>query len=432
MRMSKYTGTKQQTEIIYLLIGDRRDEKAPFFPPLEFVNESIKVVRSCPFDLIQLNSEFNYTETKKVHHLKNPKDFRFIYTDDFEAYLMENENQNRIHLLILDDNSKKINQTIELINKRKNELWFTCFAAGTNSEVNDVINYVSDSHNFIESIVDKYDKFKEANTQIDFDITKPEIQDDYLPIKSNFSIALLNTAVIHDIFSTYSVKRKGDRAQSIKDAGEASSFAHNNKNSFSRQDEVIEFIKIVDNYSIGLLSTNTLPKLNEVDPKLEPLILIAPFNNSDVVKIFRNHSSENSNPLTNSISSIISSEQTSNYIFDVFARRGMEDLQLAKAIQGRKLTYLDDIGYLHSSFTNSPVLRLPLKGRSINRELSFFKTDFHSALGKPKNRENISKTMRKLGKSLKDKLLSNKTADYIKSRDGQIVVISDLPVEWNY
>jgi len=104
MRMSKYTGTKQQTEIIYLLIGDRRDEKAPFFPPLEFVNESIKVVRSCPFDLIQLNSEFNYTETKKVHHLKNPKDFRFIYTDDFEAYLMENENQNRIHLLILDDN----------------------------------------------------------------------------------------------------------------------------------------------------------------------------------------------------------------------------------------------------------------------------------------------------------------------------------------
>lgn len=94
-----------------------------------------------------------------------------------------------------------------------------------------------------------------------------------------------------------------------------------------------------------------------------------------------------------------------------------------------KLLFLDAIAYLQSSFTFSPVFRAPLIGDSIYRELSMFNPananfQTQSAL------RNIFKSLVKLGEKLSNHTLPNELKNYIKEREGQVLVISDLPIEW--
>ncbi|GAL01433.1 phage protein [Nonlabens ulvanivorans] len=125
-------------------------------------------------------------------------------------------------------------------------------------------------------------------------------------------------------------------------------------------------------------------------------------------------------------------EQTENYINEVEAKEdiavemytaGMQALQM-------RLKYLDDVAFLHSSFLFSPIIRFPIRGKSIYRELSFFRTYAFPNLTTPKNWRNIKKSIYRFGKTLKKKVLSNELAKLIKNREGQIVCISDIPIEW--
>ena len=94
-----------------------------------------------------------------------------------------------------------------------------------------------------------------------------------------------------------------------------------------------------------------------------------------------------------------------------------------------KLLFLDAIAYLQSSFTFSPVYWAPLIGASIYRELSMFNPananfQTQNALRK------IFKSLIKIGEKLSNHTLSNELKNYIQERDGQLLVISDLPIEW--
>ncbi|MHC5355045.1 CHAT domain-containing protein [Myroides sp. LJL115] len=76
-------------------------------------------------------------------------------------------------------------------------------------------------------------------------------------------------------------------------------------------------------------------------------------------------------------------------------------------------------------FTYSPVIRLPQIGKSINLELS------HLERVTPKKQSTIS-NIEKFGKKLRKLTLDNTYENYIQNRNGQIFVISDLPLEWLY
>lgn len=90
-----------------------------------------------------------------------------------------------------------------------------------------------------------------------------------------------------------------------------------------------------------------------------------------------------------------------------------------------KLLYLDYISWLHSRFTYSPVIRLPRVTKSINAEVAFLNNSF------PQN-ESKNITIEKFGKKITSLVLDDQIKDLIKERDGQIFVISDLPLEWMY
>lgn len=90
-----------------------------------------------------------------------------------------------------------------------------------------------------------------------------------------------------------------------------------------------------------------------------------------------------------------------------------------------KLLYLDYISWLHARFTYSPVIRLPRISKSINTEVAFLNNSF------PQN-ESKNITIEKFGKKITSLVLDDQIKDLLKERDGQIFVISDLPLEWMY
>jgi hypothetical protein len=125
---------------------------------------------------------------------------------------------------------------------------------------------------------------------------------------------------------------------------------------------------------------------------------------------------------------IISSEQTNNYTHSEFGDEKTA-FQIGM-ITAQRLHYLDDVGFLHSSLSKSPVIRLPLKGKSIYAELSAFGTTFFSNLNRENVRKKLIKTISKLGEKLRKSYLSPELEDVIMKRDSQIVAISDVPIEW--
>ena len=69
-------------------------------------------------------------------------------------------------------------------------------------------------------------------------------------------------------------------------------------------------------------------------------------------------------------------EQSINYIsYTSKSNTSFAELKYKGSFQMAKAAYLDGVGYLHASFTDSPVIRFPMLGNSIKGELSFFKPE---------------------------------------------------------
>lgn len=425
----KYNYKKQITEIVYVLIGDKHEENLPYIPPMEFWNKAISIVRECPFDIMQLTENRNYVETKRANHFYTPKDFRFTYSTNIKQYIDSQAKRNQFHLFILDTDSTLLDETISIISDEKNPLWFVCRANNSSYDFSRIKNYIQSSEEFISSIVANFGTFKELNPKVGIEVITPEPEGEFLPFTTYFSISLLNKAVIKDIFGAYISKEEKSLEEAEAEGLEQSKSALLNKDLFTRQNEVLTIIRIIDGYSFELVQDKTTPRPHFSDPIFQPLILIAPFNNPGAVNVFRISASAGGE-FEKDFAAMLIGEQTNNYTNDVIIKHHPMALQAASKLVGHRIKYLDDVGYLHSTFTNSPILRLPLKGNSINRELSFFKPEFHAALSKSKNWKKIGKTIAKLGKSMSNKLLSTEAKTYIEERNGQLVAISDLPLEW--
>ena len=159
------------------------------------------------------------------------------------------------------------------------------------------------------------------------------------------------------------------------------------------------------------------------------LILTFPFLDPDLNSSLTNRVTSKEEKLYVKLFSL---EQTLDYL-NLFEASNKSDADLAGTalshLAAPKLELLDCIAYLHSSFTFSPVIRLPLIGKSIYKELSFFnpKTNFFSTA---KNKRNKLVLIQRFGEKLGQLTLSAETIDYLIETDRQIFAISDLPIEW--
>ncbi|WP_221391007.1 CHAT domain-containing protein [Dyadobacter sp. NIV53] len=89
----------------------------------------------------------------------------------------------------------------------------------------------------------------------------------------------------------------------------------------------------------------------------------------------------------------------------------------------QQLLVLDKVGYLHALLTYSPIFRLPVIGRSINVELSHFQQNFST-------RQKAAAKIMKLGNIMRERLIDDQFKELLLKRNGQLVVLTDLPIEW--
>lgn len=112
-----------------------------------------------------------------------------------------------------------------------------------------------------------------------------------------------------------------------------------------------------------------------------------------------------------------------------------EELQKIALIRGEvihdRMNFYDFVGLLHCSIKFSPYLRLPILGSNVNAELSFVGIkNLHKLNVAKSKRDTIRKTMEKIGRSLAQKTMSKSTANMLEHMASQLVVMTDLPIEW--
>jgi hypothetical protein len=188
-------------------------------------------------------------------------------------------------------------------------------------------------------------------------------------------------------------------------------------------DHVINQILQFDKFRGSL--QNYLPfieKYLDRQPQYTPLILIAPF----FFDYFSNKGIRTDSSVFDALSKI---EQDQFYNLQLPSKApGNKEDTLSAELEGiiiNRLRYLDNLAYLHGSFTFSPVVRLPIQGKGINRFLSFFNPD-----GKAPSQEKLFATIKRFGNYLSSHGVNPKLAAELFRRNRQLVVISNLPLEW--
>jgi hypothetical protein len=161
------------------------------------------------------------------------------------------------------------------------------------------------------------------------------------------------------------------------------------------------------------------------EPSVQPIVLIAPFHSPIRKKELVDRSDDK---VKRKILNVYNTEQDKDYQFTLNASEisFLEDEKTAGLILvqlAKHLEFLDKIGYLHASFTSSPILRLPIIGNSIYADLSHLLRSFPSRIA-------VTNKIKNVAKIIKEKIFHDEFLNIINKRNGQIVAISDLPIEW--
>jgi len=434
--MNRQFRPKSPTQIFYIVISKRYPQENFLFQTPEVFRENgvLDFVRRCPKDLLQLDNSFDYFEVFLKFDALIPVHFEIAYDDyidDVEKYLRHNP---QVKVICLDTNIQNLDIVIDKLQNVPNKTFFYFF----NETENFTLPPNVDAADIVKSEFELIDKIRENKKHIIN--TLPMLKDLPFTLKntpysindfSSFFPSMTNYFTLNQIITNYWLDKYGneDEQKLIQD----SSNALKSKNSFERQDILIRQFKWIDTFSVASHKEKLVEMVNVHDTIFTPAILIFPYHNPQIKKILPRGSHILKKQNVKNLLKSLQREQTSNYIFEGttkdLSEHNKEMFIASMQLTSNKLRFLDMISYLHASFCNSPVFRFPLLGSSINRELSFFKPETFNSYSQTSNRKKIKKTIHALGNKMSEKL-SPGFIDYIKNRNGQIVAISDLPVEW--
>ena len=415
--------------IQYIIINN-----TPNYTDSEFYINSFNLLRTLPIELIQLENSiqhfefcFKFKTIKSYELFTLPSDFfnleKEIVANNIENYSKSFGVQSLIKVFIIDialDNHTAIAGSLEIIDNcyciligEKNDN--TSKYLSTNL-FNDTTEFIRIITRDIEKIKSKLDSFYiGSDTSVDINFQLQINPNRTFLSENNIPGAILtwnNYFVLNQIIGNFWLEVNNEIG-TVKTLPE------------ERTKEIVDQCQKIDSIYSILYNHVGIKPTDPFQPIFPSLILIQPYHYPKTESLLGKQFSKQHKQF----SAIQNSEQNLMYqhlIPEQSKDTVSEDgLKLIMSRNSLRLMYLDNVAYLHSMFTYSPVIRLPQIGKSINLELS------HLEKITPKKQSTIS-NIEKFGKKLSNLTLDPISKNYIKNRNGQIFAISDLPLEWLY
>ena len=396
---------------------DEYKNSLPFLIPQNVNSSSLDYLKFFPKNLFQLENP-EYYLINEINDIK-PKPYRIAFfkrTDINELIKFIKNTQNLKIILLENKKDKFLKSKLETQNNFLTKI-VNIDKLDFGTEINLLLNkLVIEKNEIFKALKIKNNVHESLN--INIEISKLKDYDYFTPTKNNY---LTYNNLIGNFSYKYDLDEKIIEEDSSKALKESKSF--NRLNLYLKQIESFDFL------------TKTYTKVSyplEYSFDFKPIIFCLPFNNPDILDFFPRN---NNKDLKKGISAI-QAEQSTNYIniFETNSNKdSSEELILANAgakFIKEKLHFLDSIGFLTSSFSFSPYVRLPLLGKSIYRELSFIAPQHFHKFITLKSQNKISNTIFKIGDKISTKIFSEQFKKKLNKRNSQIIGISDLPLEW--
>ncbi|WP_333597772.1 CHAT domain-containing protein [Chryseobacterium flavum] len=406
------------TLIEYIVISDGSPMESPILPPTIFNLGIINFIKRLPKDILQLVDTIDYYEFHLRSSINFGYDFKVFNIKDFDFLKDAVINPTRVQLIFFNGESELHIQRINELLDEKSEIRF--YFSYKNSGKIKSDNLVNSSVEFLQKIIEKQEYIKKS-LNLDLNNLTNCIPIDYKKLVdfSYFIPSQNNFYTMNCLIDNFCYSNSETEEEILTKHEKISSQAVQKKDTFERQEVFSKQLDNLDYFRKISISEGIIKNVTNIESPFSPLIFVAPFHNPDLdIK-------------EKSVKYALTLEQTSNYTIDTNTGKAdpLTSLQ-AMRVHKLRLNYLDDISYLHASFDFSPTLRLPIKGKSIYRELSFFGPKSAHSHFNAKTRKKLKKSITNFGKNYIGLTISKKIQNIIKKRNSQIVVISDLPFEW--
>lgn len=411
---------KINLQIEYIVISDGSSLESVYLPPDIFQYQILNYLKNLPKNIFQLIDAIKYYEFQLKSSLNEGYDLKVVNIKDWEILKNIIRNTVSVRLFFINGDSEKQAEILNDLISDKNKLDFFSYYKKKGTIENERI--IDSPFDFLNKMITNQKiileslglKTNSIELSVPIEFSKIVSINYFLPVRNN--IYTINNSIGNFFFPNI----ENDNEDEIKKKhGEISSLALKEKETFNRQEVFNQQLDNIDALIKIAYKENLIVRVSGIEPVFPPVIIAAPFHNPD----FKSNDKALDYALT--------LEQTSNYTIDSnTSKSSLEMTLMAMQYHKIRLNYLDDLSYLHSSFTFSPSLRLPIKGKSLYRELSFFGPKSFASISKPNSRKKLLKSISKFGEKFADLTINLKTQKILKVRNSQIISISDLPIEW--
>ena len=412
------------TAVRYLIITPEYPANA-FFPPREFSNPFLYIIRHLPKNLVQLNDRTTqWIAIEWSTFTYSGVDVQVIYEKNID-FILSHLSDIPVTVIFIDKGVSDRNSIIQKVEMHGLFFYLLGEFDPLKRQFDSILTLLSLLKLQTDEINEHYKKHG-LTVQLNFDQQIPEDFREvnkleyFIPSRNNFCI-----------LNQYIGNVWHDPGNDLEDTDEASEIERRTEGSM-RKDRILivdKQIDLIDRFRIVLMEPEDKPKTITNAPRFTPLIVVAPFHYPAIDDVFPEESRRR--PWYKIIKELYRSEQDLGYHGSIKAKELDDPEEFFKSMRtnatllGEKSSYLDDTAYLHASFTYSPVLRLPIKGPSFNKYIAIFNPDTPNP-----SASKFYRMVQEFGEEYVRSAIHPKLIPQFVKKDRQLVCISDLPVEW--
>ncbi len=406
----------QRTNILYVVLIDEYEFHLPFVPPSNVSFLSLDYLKFLPKNLYQIYDPLFYGVSEVNFLNYNPYTIFFYKRSDRELLLNLLKETQQLAVVLLEESRPEDQDLKHLIASLNLKfVYFLNLEHNESTDGSSIFNLLSQLTQD-EAIFSHFDIIHENPRMF---LSTP-IEENELKKHTNFLPTKTNYLTYNNYVGNFGLPDLASEEvlESIRMK------AAKEYNSFNRLNLFIEQSKAFDKLFTRL---KIFENFEQQRGQLNPMFFCLPFHNPDIEDFYADKSS----PIFKKVMLALSVEQSSNYMITASASDENHVLYGAGGqLLQERLRFLDSTCFLMASFNFMPYIRLPIKGKSLYRELSFIAPKHFSRFTTLKAQLKISDTLQKIGTSISESVFSNEFRSYLAGRNSQLISVTDLPFEW--